>query len=214
MNLIDQFSQYQYIFFDFDGVIKDSIEVKSDAFVQLFRPFGEVIADKVRQHHEANGGMSRFEKIPLYLSWAGIECDQKLVSDYSDRFSSLVEQRVIESDWVPGVESFLKMYHQEKKLFLVTATPQKEIEEITKTLNIDHFFYSIIGAPTKKSEAINWILGEYHISGDQAVMVGDSSSDYQGAVTNNVSFILRRTPLNHDLQLELDCQMIENFINE
>ena len=32
------------IFWDFDGVIKDSVSVKSDAFVQLFLPFGKQIS--------------------------------------------------------------------------------------------------------------------------------------------------------------------------
>ena len=49
--------EYSNIFWDFDGVIKDSMTVKSDAFEQLFLPFGENIAKKVRTHHEANGGI-------------------------------------------------------------------------------------------------------------------------------------------------------------
>ena len=206
--------QQNYIFFDFDGVIKDSVEVKSDAFEQLFQPYGEVIATKVRQHHEANGGMSRFEKLPLYLSWSGVESDRKVISEYSDKFSSMVSQKVIESEWVAGVEDFLEKYHQDKKLFLVTATPQKEIEKITKVLNIDRFFQEIIGAPTSKFDAIRWILDEYHIMADQAVMIGDSPSDYQGAVSNKVSFILRKTPLNQGMQRELDCKIIVDFLDE
>ena len=34
------------IFWDFDGVIKDSVSVKSDAFEELFLPFGSDVAKK------------------------------------------------------------------------------------------------------------------------------------------------------------------------
>ena len=46
------------IFWDFDGVIKDSVKVKSTAFGELFAPFGEDIVNRVIEHHEANSGIS------------------------------------------------------------------------------------------------------------------------------------------------------------
>ena len=58
-----------FIIWDFDGVIKDSVKVKSDAFEQLFLPFGKKLAKEVRLHHETNGGMSRFDKLHIYWSW-------------------------------------------------------------------------------------------------------------------------------------------------
>ena len=54
------------IIFDFDGVIADSVQVKTDAFAALYKPYGPDIVKKVVEHHEANGGMSHFEKIRLY----------------------------------------------------------------------------------------------------------------------------------------------------
>ena len=60
-------STKKYIFWDFDGVIKESVEVKSDAFENLFKSFGDEVAKKVRNHHEENGGVSRFDKLPLYV---------------------------------------------------------------------------------------------------------------------------------------------------
>ena len=42
----DIFDHYQYIFWDFDGVIKDSVLLKSDAFEQLFLNFGDLNGQK------------------------------------------------------------------------------------------------------------------------------------------------------------------------
>ena len=54
------------IIFDFDGVIAESVQVKSDSFAALYKPYGLDIVKKVVEHHEANGGMSRFYKFRLY----------------------------------------------------------------------------------------------------------------------------------------------------
>ena len=45
--------KYELVFWDFDGVIKESVSVKTDAFVDLFRPFGSDVCEQVRKHHLA-----------------------------------------------------------------------------------------------------------------------------------------------------------------
>ena len=54
------------IIFDFDGVIKDSVDIKTNAFAEIFSKYGTSIVDKVLDHHKMNGGISRFEKIKHY----------------------------------------------------------------------------------------------------------------------------------------------------
>ena len=55
------------IFWDFDGVIKDSVPVKTEAFRKIFLPFGIDVANKVVEHHLENGGVSRYKKILYYF---------------------------------------------------------------------------------------------------------------------------------------------------
>ena len=55
------------IFWDFDGVIKESVDIKGKAFQKLFEVYGTEVMEMVRIHHENNGGMSRFDKFPVYL---------------------------------------------------------------------------------------------------------------------------------------------------
>ena len=54
---------------------------------------------------------------------------------------------VIESDWVPGVLSYLNNNYRLKNFYLVTATPQLEMEEILQELLITNYFDKIIGSP-------------------------------------------------------------------
>ena len=97
------------IFWDFDGVIKDSVKVKTDAFEKLFSTYGNDIVKKIRIHHEENGGVSRFDKIPIYLKWVKQELSQEIVNRYSNQFSILVKKNVIDSEWVVGVLNFLQI---------------------------------------------------------------------------------------------------------
>lgn len=199
------------IFWDFDGVIKDSVAIKADAFEQLFLPFGKQLAKKVRFHHEEHGGMSRFDKFPLYLSWSSQEKSESLVNEYAKKFSTLVKQQVIDSRWVDGVLEYLQNNHENQQFFLVTATPQQEIEEIISELKIQYYFQQVIGSPTSKNRALKILLEKYTIDPEDSIMIGDSSSDYEAALANQVEFILRKTVLNKKLQEQLNCQMIEDF---
>ena len=200
------------IFWDFDGVIKDSVGIKSDAFESLFLPFGESISKKVRQHHEEHGGMSRFDKIPIYLAWAGQDPTQKIIDQYADKFSQLVKQKVIDSSWVDGIKEYLQEHYHKQQFFLVTATPQLEIEYILDQLKIKLYFQKVIGSPINKGKAVKSLLKEYDIDPIQAIMVGDSISDYEAAESNHVAFVLRRTNLNEELQQKLNCKMVKNFL--
>ena len=198
------------IFWDFDGVIKDSVAVKADAFEHMFLPFGEEIAKKVRRHHEENGGVSRFDKLPTYIKWIKQKPTQETVNKYAEKFSTLVKKKVIDSRWVPGILDYLSNNNQE--FFLVTATPQQEIEEILVSLKIKHFFKEIYGTPIKKDKAIESIMKKYSIPHKVSIMVGDSNSDYNAANINGIQFVLRRTVLNKKLQKDLNCPMLDNFL--
>jgi len=200
------------IFFDFDGVIKESVGLKTQAFIRLFESYGPDIAIKIANHNKENGGMSRYNKIPIYLEWAGQKPTKALVDSYALDFSKLVKKSVIDSEWVPGVIDFLENKKKNQLFFIVTATPQTEIEEIISFIRIENYFNEVIGTPTKKNEAIKLLLSKYTLKPTDAIMIGDSKADYESALLNSVPFILRRTYDNIDLQKRLDCSKIYNFL--
>jgi HAD superfamily hydrolase (TIGR01549 family) len=201
------------IFWDFDGVIKESVAVKTGAYIRLFEPFGPEVADRVRQHHECNGGMSRFEKIPLYLAWSGRTPDGEEVARYCAAFGAAVRQAVIDSAWVPGAREYLEANNRRQRFVIVTATPQDEMEEILKMLHIGHWFWEVHGAPTGKAEAIRSVLARSECVSTDALVIGDSRSDYLAASANGVPFLLRRTPLNRALQSEFHGAQCEDFVD-
>lgn len=199
------------IFWDFDGVIKDSIEVKTQAFIKLFQPYGTGIAERVREHHEANGGMSRFDKLPLYLRWAGEEPSQSRVSEFCDQFGEFVLQGVIESPWVPGVEAYLRTNPHQQTFVLVSATPQEELEQILRALDLTKCFAEVFGAPTRKKDAIRMTLAERRLEPHECLLIGDAQADLEAAEANQVPFLLRRHKTNANVFAGYKGASIEDF---
>ena len=184
------------IFWDFDGVIKDSVDVKTRAFVHLFAPYGQHVAEQVRAHHEAHGGMPRFEKIPVYLRLAGEEPTDALVVELCERFGDLVRRRVIDSPWVPGVEEYLRRNPDQQVFVLVSATPEDDLKQILEALDLRACFKDVFGAPTSKKEAIRLTLRRYHICPEDSLMIGDAIEDMDAAYANDLAFLLRRHSTN------------------
>ena len=201
----------QVVFWDFDGVIKDSAMVKSAGYEKLFLQFGEDVVKRVKKHHNAHGGVSRYEKIPLYLSWAGEPANPLQVQDFCDRFSDLVQQAVVDSPWVPGVCEYLSSHYADQCFVLITGTPQKEIEEILHALNITRYFRNVYGAPKAKTIMVKDVLERLSCPFEQALVIGDSGTDLEAAKNNNVAFLLRRTSLNKELQKQFTGPSFENL---
>ena len=204
---------FDTVFWDFDGVIKESVDVKTQAFIQLFRPFGAAVVERVSEHHEANGGMSRFEKLPIYIEWVGLEPTKAIVHEYCEKFGHLVTQKVIASPWVLGVESVLRNKCRHQKLVLVSATPQAELEFILQELRLTQSFAFIYGAPIKKRDAISAILSAKKLNPKLCLMIGDAIADKDAAEANQVPFLLRKHSSNSTIFADYTGPSIEDFSN-
>ena len=204
---------YDVVFWDFDGVIKDSVAVKTQAFFQLFEPFGNSIAERVLKHHEDNGGMSRFDKLPIYLEWAGLQPTPARVLEFCEKFSQVVTQGVIDSPWVLGVQRVLNNKDQNQKDVLISATPQAELEYILNKLELTKCFFAVYGAPIKKSNAIAEMLSVNKLNPTSCLMIGDATADMEAAVANQVPFLLRKHISNSSLFAAYAGPYIKDFSN-
>ena len=97
------------LIYDFDGVICDSVGLKTDAFVELYDTENESIQKLVREYHLANGGISRFEKIKYFETvLLGKVYSEEENIRLAQKFSYLVKEKVITSAFIPGVKEFLE----------------------------------------------------------------------------------------------------------
>ena len=60
-------AHWQAIIFDFDGVVVESGDIKTQAFANLYRSYGDLtIMTEVARYHKLNGGMSRYQKFHYF----------------------------------------------------------------------------------------------------------------------------------------------------
>ena len=183
--------QSRLLIFDFDGVIADSVEVKTQAFASLYEPYGEEIVQKVLEHHKKNGGMSRFEKFKYYhRNFLNKDIGKESINQLSDDFSKNVFQKVVSSKEINAVSDFLELHSLNEKIFVInSATPQAEIEKIILARGLNKFFSSVFGSPSSKLENIAKILNKYNCNKDEVVFFGDSRNDLMAAIEADIEFV-------------------------
>lgn len=179
------------IIFDFDGVIAISNHIKTEAFAEIYREYGEDIVDKVVSHHLLNQGKSRYEKIEFYhTNFLKTTINEKEKNKLANKFSELVKGKIISSELMPGITEFLSIC-KESKIFCAinTATPEVEIKEIIMKKDMNKFFHIIYGSPLNKLQNIKKILKTIKIHEKKTVFIGDAISDYEAAYEANIDFI-------------------------
>lgn len=201
------------IIFDFDGVIAKSVQIKSTAFATLYETHGKDIIRKIIKHHEANGGMSRYEKIKLYHeSYLNTNIINDKLIELANQFSSLVVEKVIAAPYVPGALEYIQKSSEKYKLFISTGTPTEEMNQILEGRKIAHYFTDVFGSPDKKSVHVNNIISKYNLAPDELIFYGDSNSDLHAAEHVNIPFVLIKNRFNQTLSDSFMGKIINNFI--
>jgi HAD superfamily hydrolase (TIGR01549 family) len=183
--------RYQAVFFDFDGVILDTVDVKTDAFASMFHKYGPEVEQAVVDYHLAHGGVSRFEKFKYYYS----ELLKKPIVDeelnqLGRQFNKLVLEKVLAAPFIPGALETLKEL-QEKGVpsFVVSGTPDEEIKFIVQRRKLSDYFLEVHGSPRTKSEIVAELLQRYGYAAEECLFIGDAMTDYDTAVKSNVNFL-------------------------
>ena len=176
------------IIFDFDGVIVDSVNVKTDAFRELFLSEKEYLQEII-EFHLANGGMSRFIKFDIiYRDILKKPLSEEKSTELGEKFSQLVMQKVIECAYMPGALEFIQKYSKQIRLFIASGTPQEELQGITTQRGLNSYFKEIHGTPRGKPEIIRDILTRYHFKIAETPFVGDALNDYKAALETSSPF--------------------------
>ncbi len=180
------------IIFDFDGVLVESVDVKTRAFARMFEDKGEEVVRKVTEFHLKNGGLSRVHKFKYYYKEI-LKCSlsEKKLEALCNIFSRLVIDEVINSPYVNGAKEFLERYYCEIDFYVVSGTPEEELREIVKCRGMDVFFKGVFGSPEQKGEIAKMILQQNGYSSQEVVFIGDSITDFRGARDSGIRFIGR-----------------------
>ena len=114
------------IAFDFDGVLAESVDVKTRAYVSLFEEYGQDVVSKIVNYHMKNGGVSRFVKLrTIYDKILKKPLSEDMFKSLCDQFSNIVVDEVVAAPWVEGAREFLENNKNRSLFFIVSGTQQK-----------------------------------------------------------------------------------------
>ena len=103
------YSRYDYLVFDCDGVILDSNRLKSKAFTDALPGEPAQLVHAFVDFHQKHGGISRYDKFRYYFREMKKSHDvEKETLVAIRRFATIVKKGLLECDYVPGVLEFLK----------------------------------------------------------------------------------------------------------
>ena len=188
------------IFFDFDGVIAESVSAKTDAFEEMYLPYGKDIAAKVVDYHKLHGGVSRYEKFKYFhKEFLNEVINQEKVNELAIQFSNIVLDKVINSDEVLGANYFIKKYHTKFQFWVITGTPTTEIELIAEKRKLTSFFIGLHGSPKNKRYWTEYLIEKHKLNRDEIIFLGDATTDIDAANFSKTHFALRENDENKEI---------------
>lgn len=180
------------IFFDYDGVVVESVAVKTRAFGQLFEEFGESAVREIVEFHTANLGMSRYAKFEyFYATILQLPLSAGDIEALDARLTALVEAGMRDVPLVPGCGEFLARNCPPIRAFVVSATPQRDIGMDIRRRGLDTYFAGAFGSPTSKADHIAALIAAESLDPARCVMVGDARADLNAARANDIAFVGR-----------------------
>jgi phosphoglycolate phosphatase-like HAD superfamily hydrolase len=184
-----QLSEYKSLVFDCDGVILNSNKVKTDAFYNAAREYGELEALSLVKFHIEFGGVSRFKKFKhffkniLHREYSQFEYD-KIISKYAQE----VRNGLLTCEIAEGLAD-LRELTKNAVWFVASGGAQDELREVFHLRGLDKYFDGgVYGSPTPKDEIVKQQL-EDGVVNTPALFLGDSRFDHEVATEYSLDFV-------------------------
>ena len=178
------------IIFDFDGVILDSVPVKTEAFKTLFKEYRKDVVDQIIEYHIENGGKSRYAKIEyFFINILDIPVTKEKINSMALVYSELTKIELSKKKYlINETINFIKKNHLKYNLHIASGADDNDLKYICKHLGISSLFLSIDGSPKIKSKIVKSILINNNYISNETILIGDSKNDYEAAYENNIQF--------------------------
>ncbi|MBQ7895436.1 MAG: HAD hydrolase-like protein [Oscillospiraceae bacterium] len=170
---------FEYILFDFDGTIFDTVEGITKSVRYAINKFGK---DAELEDLRCFAGPPL---VDMFMSRFGLSKDEAVqaVAYYRERYKPT---GIYESRPFPGVKELLEgLIKLGKPLAIATSKPQVMAEELLSRSGLIEYFDLICGALDDKNNAkwqiVTRVLENFGAKPEQAVLVGDTKYDVIGA---------------------------------
>jgi phosphoglycolate phosphatase-like HAD superfamily hydrolase len=185
------FERAEAVFFDFDGVIVDSHDVKTRAFAALYADEHPGIVEAVMAYHDAYGGMSRYKKFDYFERiLLDREPTRERIAELGDRFAGAVVEAVVASPEIPGAGALLHALSQRATpSYVASGTPEEELKQIVTRRGLERYFRAVRGSPAEKAEILGDLSARHAHDVSRCLMVGDAMTDYVAAQAVGMPFL-------------------------
>ena len=184
-----ELSQYQTLIFDCDGVLLNSNKIKTEAFYEVTKSYGDEAAQALRNYHILNGGISRYQKFDFFfkniLKKPVLKAElNKLFNNYAE----IVKRELILCEIAKNIKE-LRNKTKLSNWLIVSGGDQDELREVFKIRGLAHYFDGgIFGSPDNKEAILKSEQKNGNIS-CKSLFLGDSLYDYQAASKAKIDFI-------------------------
>lgn len=207
------------IIFDFDGVIIDSVPIKTMAFKRVLQHFSDTKINLFLRYHEENGGVSRFEKFRYFyekiLNQSYSEID---IQRLSKQFSFIVKNELSNPKYlITETTNFIKNNNKKYAMHIASGTENMELKFLCDHLWLTSYFQSISGSPEIKSHIVQNIITRNSYKNTEVILIGDSMTDLDAAKSNNILFVgynncSIKTKCSYYID-SFDCLDLKRFFN-
>ncbi|MEM6321513.1 MAG: HAD hydrolase-like protein [Bacteroidota bacterium] len=197
--------------FDFDGIVLESVRSKLQAFKKWVPNEHLAYREAFCEYNRNAFGKSRNVQIRhFYEGILGEQISESALNAAIQRFSDINAQTIHQADWVPGIQQFLaEAATLQHRMFVLSGTPQKELESIIEKRNLTNYFEEIIGSPTNKVDGLKLIIKWTKASPKDITFFGDATADFRAARTVGTKFVYRKSEAA--FLGELPDRVINNF---
>jgi len=203
-------SCFRAIAFDFDGVILESVTIKTEAMRALFAEH-EAHWAEISALHERHAGISRYVKFDMiYRDILKTPLTPDMRIQLGRKFSDLVVEKVLACPFVSGAREFLEAHYQSTPLFVVSGTPDEELAAIIAGRGLATYFKGVYGSARGKTEILRSILTDLACATQDIAFIGDGLTDFEAAQTVAVPFV-GRVPEGQDSPFPASTAVISDL---
>ena len=177
------------LFFDFDGVVMDSMDLKLDSYSYALEEHGFARHD-IKHIQVRDAGITRHQVLrTMYLELAGEEIGDQQFDTALERFNRHDDESRAKMEWVPGTRAVLDTVARRYFTAIITGTPQQVIDESVDFFELRRYFQEARGGPVDKRDHLRELMATRGLRPEDCVYIGDAIKDQESADDCGVPFI-------------------------
>ena len=180
------------VFWDFDGVLLDSMSIRDDGFRHVLREFDPLLVKEIVTWHQQNGGLSRYVKFRRFQKeMLHLPEDEPRIMAWAREFSDFNTARLLDPALLISatVEVVKHLFQRQVPMHIVSGSDGTELRHLCAVLGLTPYFHSIEGSPTPKVDLIQAIMTTRGYAGNCCWLVGDAINDQLAAHAHDIRFM-------------------------